>query len=125
MFVILTTADLAGQTICLIIGSPAQMALEQAFGHATPPIVRLSFREDVEMLDAYPVGRCDAAVDDTSRLRQMMQTRGINNLRSRLLSPPLEQTGLYALTPVADPKWAAIVDGALDAMRLNTAVARP
>ena len=101
--------DLAGKTICLIIGSAAQRALEIRLGHIDPPIVRLGFREDVEMLDAYNVGRCDAAVDDATRLGEMRRNGGINRLRSKLLDEPLALTSLWAATPTSDGIWANAV----------------
>ena len=54
--------DLRGLVVCLLIGSPGQRALEARFPPASPGPIRSGFREPVEMLDAYNVGRCEAAV---------------------------------------------------------------
>jgi len=78
---------LAGKTICLMIGTQAQRAVETRLSGLTPPITRLPFREDVEMLDAYNVGRCDAVVDDATRLADMRQQTGINHPGRRLGQP--------------------------------------
>lgn len=107
------SSDLAGQSVCLIIGTPAQRALEATLGRTKPAIVRMSFREDVEMLDAYNVGRCDAAVDETSRLDEMREQGGINRVRSRVLAPPLAITEVIAATPAGDDAWNAAVAAAL------------
>lgn len=116
-----TMADLGGKTICLIIGSPAQRALEAVLGSGTPPIARLSFREDVELLDAYNVGRCDAAVDDASRLEAMRRLPGINRLQSRMLDPPLSLTPLLVATGIEDGAWASLVFGVLNTLIANAA----
>jgi general L-amino acid transport system substrate-binding protein len=117
-----TPADLAGKTICLIIGSPAQRALEATLGTATPNIARLSFSEDIELLDAYNVGHCDAAVDDTTRLTEMLERPGINRQKSRLLNPPLALTPVLAATNANDPAWSQLVTGILQTLIAN---ARP
>jgi general L-amino acid transport system substrate-binding protein len=101
-------ADLAGKTICVMIGSTAQRALEARLGAASPPIVRLTFREEVEMLDAYNVGRCDAMADDASTLAGYRLTTGINRMQSRLLTPPLALTPVLAVTPSGDGAWAGL-----------------
>lgn len=104
-----TPRDLAGRTVCVITGSTAQRVLEAGMAAVQPPIVRQAFREDVEMLDAYNVGQCDAAVDDASRLAEMRQSPGINALRSRVLAPPLALIEVRAMTPAGDADWAAVV----------------
>jgi general L-amino acid transport system substrate-binding protein len=103
------TSDLAGKTICVMIGSTAQRALEARLGAVSPPIVRLTFREEVEMLDAYNVGRCDAMADDASTLAGYRLTTGINQMQSRLLTPPLALTPVFAATPSGDGEWAALI----------------
>ncbi len=102
-------ADLAGHTICLITGSAGQRALEERLGALQPGILRQAFREDVEMLDAYNVGRCDATVDETSRLAEMRHTPGINHLQSRILPAPLALIEVLASTPVQDGPWASLI----------------
>ena len=105
---IMQPADLAGATICTMIGSTGQRAMEASLGVATPPIVRLTFREEVEMLDAYNVGRCDAMADDASTLAGYRLTTGINRMQSRLLAPPLALTPVLAATPAGDGAWASL-----------------
>ena len=101
-------ADLGGRTICLMIGSPGQGALEAAFGAGGPAVTRLPFGEDVELLDAYNVGRCDAAVAEATTLADMRRNGGINRKRSRILFPPMALVPVIAATPT-DGGWAALV----------------
>jgi general L-amino acid transport system substrate-binding protein len=112
--------DLAGHTICLMIGSPAQRALEATLGAAAAPIARLAFREDVEMLDAYNVGRCDGVVGDATYLADMRLSGGINHLQSRILLPPLALTPFIAATPAGDGAWASLVGWILNGLLADT-----
>lgn len=100
--------DLGGRIVCLMIGTPAQRALEDGLGRMTPPVIRLGFREDVEMIDAYNVGRCDAVADDATRLGEMRGNGGINHLRSRIVLPPLALTPVLTTTPADDGAWASL-----------------
>jgi general L-amino acid transport system substrate-binding protein len=102
-------SDLGGRTVCLMIGSPGQRALEAALAAAGTTVSRLAFGEDVEMLDAYNVGNCEAVVDHATRLARMRRTAGINNLQSRILAPPLALTPMLAATPVTDSAWAGLI----------------
>ncbi len=106
-------ADLAGGVVCLMIGSPGQRALEARFANATPPIVRQAFSEDVELLDAYNVGRCDAAVGTTTDLAVMRLQHGINAMQSRILGEPLALVTIMAATPATDAAWASQIGWAL------------
>lgn len=108
-----TPSDLAGKVICLMIGSPGQRALEATLSTLVPPVIRQSFSEEVELLDAYNVGRCDAAVGEASTLAVMRRSNGVNRLQSRLLSPPLSLVPIVAATPATDGAWASRIGGIL------------
>jgi general L-amino acid transport system substrate-binding protein len=58
--------DFEGLAICVMIGSPAQRALEANLSQHQITPRRLAFEEEVEILDAYNVGNCDAMVGDTT-----------------------------------------------------------
>lgn len=103
--------DLGGRTVCVMIGSSAQRALEDQLDGVA--ISRLAFGEDVEMLDAYNVGNCDAVVEHATRLAQMRRAAGINRLQSRILARPLALTPVLAATPVTDGAWAGLVSWTL------------
>lgn len=101
--------DLDGRTVCVLIASPGQRTLEAALATERINVSRLAFAEDVEMLDAYNVGNCEAVVDHATRLAGMRRSAGINHLQSRILAPPLALTPVFAATPVNDGAWAALV----------------
>ena len=101
--------DMNGATVCLMIGSPGQRALEATLGDAGVPFSRFTFEEDVEMLDAYNVGNCNAVVEQETRLAEIRKTNGVNHLQSRILAPPLALTPVYAATPNSDGAWSALV----------------
>jgi hypothetical protein len=101
--------DLGGETVCLMIGSAAQDALEQFARGLRPEVVHFGFEEDVEMADAYAVGRCGAMVGETAWLTRLRGPLGVNGLRSRLLDEPLGVSPMFVATDRADPEWTAIV----------------
>ncbi|MDQ2804996.1 MAG: transporter substrate-binding domain-containing protein, partial [Pseudomonadota bacterium] len=111
-------ADLAGATVCLMIGSNAQRALEATAERQHMNIVRLGFEEDVEMLDAYNVQRCQAVVGEATALAAMRQTAGVNHLKSRILEPPLALAPVSAATGPGDGRWSAIVAWVMDTLIL-------
>jgi general L-amino acid transport system substrate-binding protein len=109
-------AELSGQTVCVMIGSAPQRALEAAAGALHLSIARLAFEEDVEMLDAYNVGRCGAVVGEAGYLAGMRQTPGVRGLASRLLPETLAVDSIIAVTGTADGAWAADVAWVFDAL---------
>lgn len=109
-----TPDDLGGQSVCLMIGSAGHRALDSRLSRLSPPVIRQPFGEDVEMLDAYNVGRCDAVVAESSALAVMRHSSGVNRLQSRLLMPPLALTPILSATPATDPTWASRVAWALN-----------
>jgi general L-amino acid transport system substrate-binding protein len=111
-------ADLSGQTVCLMIGSWAQRALESAASRLHLAISRLTFEEDVEMLDAYNAGNCGAAVGETTYLADMRANPGVRGLTSRLLPEILAADPIVAATPRGDGVWAAQVAWVIDALVL-------
>jgi general L-amino acid transport system substrate-binding protein len=118
-------ADLSGQTVCLMIGSFPQRALEAAVTGLHLSISRLPFEEDVEMLDAYNVGSCGAVVGEAGYLAVMRNTPGVRGLVSRLLPETLAADPVLAVTNQADGAWAATVAWVFDALLLADAEAGP
>jgi general L-amino acid transport system substrate-binding protein len=116
-------ANLSGQTVCVMIGSAPQRALETAADALHLSIARLAFEEDVEMLDGYNVGRCGAVVGEAGYLAGMRQTAGVRGLASRLLPETLGADSIIAVTSVADGVWAAEVAWVFDALLLADAPA--
>ncbi len=117
--------DLAGATICLMIGSTGQRAVEEAFARLGVSFTRLGFQEDVEMLDAYNVQKCQAMAGDATNLAELSRDRGVNGLASRMLTPPLALRPVIAATSIDDGRWAALVAWVLNAELLTGAPASP
>ena len=117
--------DLAGATICLMIGSTGQRAVEATSTRLGISFTRLGFQEDVEMLDAYNVQKCQAMAGDATYLAELSRDRGVNGLASRMLSPPLALRPIVAATSVEDGRWAALVAWVLNAELLTGAPASP
>jgi general L-amino acid transport system substrate-binding protein len=109
-------ADLTGQTVCLMIGGRAQRALESAAENLHLAISRLTFEEDVELLDAYNTGNCGAAGGETTYLADMRQNPGIRRMASRLLPDVLAPDPIIAVTPRSDGDWSATVGWVIDAL---------
>jgi len=100
---------LAGETVCLMIGSPEQSALEATAGRLGIDIVRLAFEEDDEMHDAYAVGRCGAMVGAWTELSRLAGPMGINRLTSRVVPEALAPMPVVVATGSADRDWASAV----------------
>ncbi len=111
-------AELAGQTVCVMIASAPQRALEATVGALHLSIGRLAFEEDMEMLDAYNVGRCGAVVGEAGYLAGMRQIPGVRRLASRLLPETLGADPIIAVTRTDDGAWAADVAWVFDALLL-------
>ena len=99
--------DLGGKVVCLMVGSPGQAALEAHFGAAPGGPIRSAYREDAEMLDAYNVGACDAAVGQRSYLAEMRASTGINRLHSRVLPGDLGDAPILLVLPASAPAGKA------------------
>jgi general L-amino acid transport system substrate-binding protein len=117
--------DLAGTTICLMIGSTGQRAVEEGFARLGISFTRLGFQEDVEMLDAYNVQKCQAMAGDATYLAELSRDRGVNRLASRMLAPPLALRPVVAATSPEDGRWTAFVAWVLNAELLTGAPASP
>ncbi|GAC1345474.1 MAG: amino acid ABC transporter substrate-binding protein [Acetobacteraceae bacterium] len=107
-------ADLAGAGICFMIASPAPAALEAAL--AGSGFVRLGFEEEVEMLDAFNAGRCEAIASAATSLARLRRTRGALRGPVRMLDEALDVYPVFAATPVRDGAWAALVGWVLDGL---------
>jgi general L-amino acid transport system substrate-binding protein len=109
-------ADLSGQTVCLMIGSRAQQALESTAERRHLAISRLTFEEDVELLDAYNAGDCGAAVGEATYLADMRRNPGIRQTTSRLLPDALAAEPIIAATPRSDGDWSATIGWIINAL---------
>jgi len=110
--------DLAGASVCFMVGSAAQRALETAAEHQHVSFARLGFQESAEMLDAYNVQRCRAVAGEATQLARMRLDPGVNHLASRILPQPLALYPVIAATGTGDGRWSALVAWVLDALIL-------
>lgn len=113
--------DLAGASLCFMVGSGAQRALEAAAERQHVGFARLGFQESVEMLDAYDVRRCRAVAGEVTQLAAMRLDSGVNHLASRILPQPLALYPVLAATGTGDGQWAALVAWVMDALVLADA----
>lgn len=111
-----TLQDLAGQTVCLMIGSAPQRALEAFVASTRINLVRSTWREPDELMDTYNSRNCDAVVETATRLAQIRGTQAVNHITSRLLNPPLALTPILATTPSTDSAWASLALWTLNAL---------
>ena len=113
--------DLAGASVCFMIGTGAQRALEGALERDHVAVKRLGFGEDVELRDAYNVGRCAAVAGDATFLAEVRQDGGVHGLKSRLLDAPLALDPVYLATGIDDGRWTAMAGTVLQALVLGSA----
>ncbi len=111
-----TLRDLAGQKICFMIGTGAERAMEAALERDGLQVMRLGFQEDVEMRDAYNVGRCHAIAADATFLAEVRHDGGVHGLGSRILDDPLALDPIYLATGLDDARWSSIATWTLESL---------
>ncbi|MEH1850254.1 MAG: hypothetical protein V7L11_00900 [Nostoc sp.] len=102
-------SDLAGESICFMIGSPVERSLTAYFGALHKNWFRRPFSEDGEMIDTYNVQNCHAIVGEITTLANIRLDPGVNQLSSRILPEPLTTFPVIAATGTEDGQWSAIV----------------
>ena len=101
--------DLAGDSICFMIGSSVERSLSAYFDTIKKGWLRRAFSEDGEMIDTYNVQNCHAIAGEITTLAKVRLERGVNKLSSRILPEPLTVFPVMAATGTDDAQWAAIV----------------
>lgn len=101
--------DLAGNSICFMIGSPVERSLNACFDTIHKNWFRRGFTEDGEMNDAYNVQNCHAVAGEITTLASVRLDPGVNHLTSRILPETLAVFPVMAATGTADAQWSAIV----------------
>jgi general L-amino acid transport system substrate-binding protein len=101
--------DLAGHSICFMIGSPVERSLGAYFDAIHLAWFRRAFSEDGEMVDTYAVQNCHAIAGEITTLASNRFARGVNRLSSRILPETLANFPVMAVTGVGDAQWSAIV----------------
>ena len=113
--------DLRGKSVCFMIGTGAERALEAALEREHVEIERSGYQEEVELRDAYNVGRCVAVAGEATFLAEVRQDGGVRSLKSRILDAPLALDPLYLATGVDDARWSAIASWTFEALALEAA----
>lgn len=109
-------ADLAGDSICFMIGSSAERSLEAYFDVMHLDWLRRAFSEDGEMIDTYIVQNCHAIAGEATTLAEVRLNGGLNRLVSRILPEPLTAFPVMAATGTNDAQWSAIVGWTVHAL---------
>ena len=101
--------NLAGDSICFMIGSPVERSLNAYFDTIHKEWFRRGFSEDGEMHDAYNVQVCHAEAGEITTLANNRLERGVKRLSSRILSEALARFPVMAATGTDDAQWSSIV----------------
>ena len=91
--------------------------MEAALEHDGLEVKRLGFQEDVELRDAYNVGRCQAIAAEATFLAEVRQDGGVHGLKSRILDGPLALDPIYLATGIDDARWSAIATWTLEGVK--------
>ena len=101
--------DLAGDSICYMIGSPVERSLAAYFEGLHKSYIHRAFSENGEMVDTYIAQNCHAIAGESTDLAAIRLDPGINRLTSRILPEPLAVFPVMAVTGTGDAQWSAIV----------------
>jgi general L-amino acid transport system substrate-binding protein len=101
--------DLAGDSICFLIGSPEERSLENYFESLKKTWLRRPFSEEGEMADAYNAQNAHAIAGELTTLAFMRLDPGVKGMSSRILPEPLTAFPVIAATGTEDAQWSAIV----------------
>ncbi|MDF5711764.1 MAG: hypothetical protein PUP90_32355 [Nostoc sp. S4] len=116
--------DLAGDSICFMIGSSVERSLTAYFDALHKNWFRRAFSEDGEMIDTYNVQNCHAIAGEITTLANIRLDPGVNQLLSRILPESLTTFPVIAATGTEDAQWSAIVgwtvDTLINAQRVQT-----
>ncbi len=101
--------DLAGDSICFMIGSPVERSIEAYFDTLQKDWFRRAFSEYGEMNDAYNAQSCHAIAGEITTLASVRLDPGVNRLSSRILPETLADFPVMAVTGTEDAQWSSIV----------------
>jgi general L-amino acid transport system substrate-binding protein len=101
--------DLAGDSICFMIGSAVERSLEAYFDAIHHSWFRRAFSEDGEMVDTYVAQNCHAIAGEITTLAATRLGPGVTRRSSRILPETLADFPVMAATGTDDAQWASIV----------------
>jgi len=102
-------ADLAGVSVCYMIGSSTERSLSNALEKSPKPWLRRPFSEEGEMRDTYNAQNCHAVAGELTDLASYRLEGGVNRLESRILPERTTLFPIVAATGRADARWSALV----------------
>lgn len=117
--------DLAGRSICFYQGSNAHRNLEAWMAAHRLDFLRRGFMEYVELYDTYNAGACEAQVGETGDLAVARLAEAAAGLKSRILPEALATFPVFAVTPMSDPQWSALVAWGLTTLQRAELPPRP
>lgn len=109
-------ADLAGNSICYMIGNPEEQSLNAYFAGLHKQFFHRAFSEYGEMVDTYQAQDCHALAGEITYLAATRLDKGVNHISSRILPESLSTYPVMAATGVSDAKWSAIVAWTVDTL---------
>jgi len=101
--------DLGNRTVCFMIGSSSERALNAFCDSTGCRLFRRPFSEDGEMVDAYAAQNCHAIIGEITDLAAMRGEEELRALASRILPETLADFPVVAATGTADAKWSGLV----------------
>jgi general L-amino acid transport system substrate-binding protein len=101
--------DLAGVTVCYMIGSSTERSLSNALERLPKPWLRRAFSEVGEMRDTYNAQSCHAIAGELTDLASYRLDQGVNQLESRILPERTTLFPIVAATGRTDARWSAVV----------------
>jgi general L-amino acid transport system substrate-binding protein len=101
--------DLAGESICYMIGRPLERSLEAHFDASRKGWIRRAFSEQGEMADTYQAQSCHAIAGEITTLAKIRLDPGLDRLKSRILPETLAAFPVMAVSGTGDAQWSAIV----------------
>ncbi len=109
-------ADLAGNSICFMIGSSVEQDLNACFAGTHKNFFRRAFSEDGEMVDTYQAQNCHAIAGEITYLAPVGLDPGVNHMSGRMLPEALAAFPVMAATGTSDAQWSAIVAWTVDTL---------
>ncbi len=107
-----TWADLSGETICTLAGTPAETNIRAEMSRRGLPFDLLTFDNLIALQESFQSGRCDAQTLERSLLEIRRQSVEIPG-DYRVWEQPFTHTGQGALYRYGDKQWEAIVNWTL------------
>ena len=101
--------DLAGDSICYMIGSPVERSLEAYFDSIHRTWLHRAFSEEGEMIDTYRAGNCHAVAGELTTLASQRHGHDTGQPEDRILPETLADFPVMAATGTGDGQWSAIV----------------